>query len=130
MAQLGVWEASRSQGHGSDAKSEQAMAVRLCWRWVWGISGLLGLLGLTFEGFYVQNLCSRVMLVLRTGGELMSNSEKVVCLESWRRSSDTTPQEFGESVSKPVRLSEELRGSIDEGLKKQMREQMRKKHGL
>ena len=34
-----------------------------------------------------------------------------------------------ETVS-PVRLSEKLRGAITPGLKQQMRQQMRKKHGL
>lgn len=61
-----------------------------------------------------------------------SGENNVVHLEFGKQTDAPSPldKEPNEATPGPVRLSEKLRGSIDEGLKKQMRDQMRKKHGL
>lgn len=59
-------------------------------------------------------------------------TDNVRDISDYRKKDDTVNAELNvieESVH-PIRLSEKLRGSITPGLKQQMRQQMRNKHGV
>ena len=57
-------------------------------------------------------------------------SDNVVCLEEYKKNGKGVSDPSAAEPVKVVKLSEKLRKSIPNGLKEQLRTQMRKEHGL